>query len=150
MNKTKICNYLCIAMMAILLILQFAPFWSFDGGNASIQSYIWFPENYKPLTEMMQTEFGKDYNIGKIVFPMVAILLTTAVGIVLSVIKSDNPLVKIIPIAGTLIGIYGFLSKPDLRLGSTWVIQLVLCIAVIVTSALTIFCHLKEEQSEEN
>lgn len=148
MNKTKICNYLCIAMMAILLILQFTPFWSFDGGNASIQSYIWFPDDYKPLTEMMQTEFGKDYNIGELVFPMVAILLTTAAGIVLSIIKSDNPAVKIIPIAGTLIGIYGFLSKPDLRLGSTWVIQLILCIAVIATAALTIFYNLKEESKE--
>lgn len=148
MNKTKICNYLCIAMMAILLILQFTPFWSYDGGNASIQSYIWFPDNYKPLTEMLQTEFGKDYNVAKIVFPMVAILLTTAAGIVLSIVKSDNPAVKIIPIAGTLIGIYGFLSKPDLRLGSTWVIQLVLCIAVIVSAALTIFFNIKEENIE--
>ena len=60
-DKVSICNYICSALMVVLIVLQFIPYWSFGGQSSiingkeyqskkgqsiSINSYVWSnPEN---------------------------------------------------------------------------------------------------------
>lgn len=151
MKKTKIWNLVCVVLMAAVLVLQFAPFWEYgDGQSTSIQTYIWFPGDCNDLTAYLEAECGSDFNITSIVSVTVLTLVCMAAGVVCCLWQRDNLLVKLLPVIGGIAGIWGFLTKPCLRLGSTWVLQLVLCIAVIAAAVLSgILLHKEESDSKK-
>ena len=144
MKKTKIWNYVSAVMMLVVLVMQFMPFWHYDGMSTSIQTYIWFPTDQKDLTSYLTAQLGADYNINSIVLAPIVILVSYVAGIVLAVIKGDNPWCKLVPIIGSLVGIWGFLVKPAYHLGSAWVVQLILCIGVAATAVIAMVKELKE------
>lgn len=131
MKKSQICNYVGIALMALLLLLQFMPFW--DG--VSIQSYIWFPKEYTVIDSYIASQVGGDYNINSIIWIPIIILVFTVVGIVLSLIMSDNIFVGLVPLVCGLAGVYGYLVKAPLQLGTNWSIHLAVC-AILVFIAI--------------
>ena len=145
MEKSKIFNIITIVLMGALLVLHFMPFWSYDGISTSIQSYVWFPGNHAALETYIVGQVGVDYSINDIVLMPVLVLVLTVVGIVLCIWKSDIPFVSLIPLACGLAGIFGYASQPAMQLGTNWVLHLVVCIAMVVTSALTMVFHFKNE-----
>lgn len=138
MKKAKIMNLVCIAVMAVVVVVQFMPFWYYEGTSTSLQMYVWFPEKCKSLTKLLQDILGKDYAVGNIVLGPIALLVTPVVGIVLSIIKKDEYLMKLIPLVGGVVGAWGYLTQPALQLGSNWVLHLVLSIVMAVVSCATL------------
>ncbi len=128
MKKSQICNYVGIALMALLLLLQFMPFW--DG--VSIQSYIWYPKQYTVVDSYIAGQVGADYNINSIIWIPIIILVFSVLGIVLCALMSDSMLVSIAPFVCGIAGVYGYLVKRPLQLGTNWTIHLALCIALIL------------------
>jgi len=55
-NRTSACNLICALLMIILLVLHFAPFWTYgeNGETASIQGYVWFPTDHGALEKYIQ------------------------------------------------------------------------------------------------
>lgn len=145
MKKTKICNIMCIVLMAILFILHFMPFWSYDGMSTSIQSYVWFPTDHTELETYIAGQVGGDYSINSIILMPVIVLVTTVVGMVLCTIKPNNSWMALIPLGCGLAGIWGYLSKAAFRLGTNWVLHLIICIAMVAVAALRIYCSAKDE-----
>lgn len=145
MGKAKICNILCIVLMGVLLVLHFMPFWSYDGISTSIQTYVWFPTEHADLGTYIAGQVGGDYNINSIVLMPVLVLVLTVIGIVLCIIKSENLFVGLLPLGCGLIGIWGYLSKAAFRLGTNWVLHLMVCIAMVAAGALKMYFLAKEE-----
>lgn len=138
MKKTQICNYVCIALMAVLLVLQFIPFWSYDGMSTSIQSYIWFPTENAQLTAYLTAQLGEAYTINNIVWMPILVLVAAAVGVIICFLKSDEALTALIPLVCGLIGTWGYLAKPAFQLGGNWMFHLLVCIAMILMSVLAL------------
>lgn len=130
MKKAKIIGLISIVVMVAVLVIQFLPFWYYEGTSTSIQMYVWFPEKCKSLTKLLQEILGKSYAVGNIVLGPIALLVGSVVGIVLSVLgKKGKPiLAKAVPMVCGIVGVYGFLSQPALQLGSNWVLYLILSI----------------------
>ena len=54
----RICNYICVVLMLVILIFQFMPFWHYTDDeetfDTSIQSYVWFPGEYRELDDYLE------------------------------------------------------------------------------------------------
>ena len=124
----RICNYICVVLMLVILVFQFLPFWHYsteeESFATSIQTYIWFPGECRIL-----------------------VLVSGAVGIVLCLIKAKSAIVSLLPAICGISGIWGFLSTPAFQLGSNWVVSLVLCIAVLLVSLVSLLTLAKKEKA---
>lgn len=149
MKKSKICNFICIAFMGLLLILHFMPFWNYDGMSTSIQAYVWFPLDHVQLEEYIVAHvgehFGETYVVNQIILMPILVLFMAVAGIILCVWKPDNLFASILPLVCGSVGIWGYLCKPVFQLGTNWVLHLVVCIAMIVAAILRIVFGFKKE-----
>lgn len=145
MEKSKICNIMCILLMGVLLVLHFMPFWSYDGMSTSIQSYIWFPADHAPLDAYIAGQVGGEYSINSILLMPIIVLVATVIGIVLCISMSDNILVGLVPLGCGIVGVWGYLTKGAFQLGTNWVLHLVVCIAMIAVAALRMFFQAKND-----
>lgn len=145
MKKSKICNIICIVLMAVLFILHFMPFWSYDGTSTSIQTYVWFPTDNTALESYIAGQVGGDYSINSIILMPIIVLVTTVAGIILSISMPDNLFISLLPLGCGLVGIWGYLSKPAFQLGTNWVLHLIVCIAMVAAAALKMFLQAKNE-----
>ena len=145
-NTTQIVSFICAALSFLIVILQFTPFWQFDGGSVSIASYIWFPTDHSEVTDYLTGVLGNDYSINQIVVMHVLQLVLGVGGAVLCLMKSSSPLVVLVPAVTGAVGIWGFLSKPAYRLGGNWVFQLIIGIVLTVFAIVSLVYHLKKKQ----
>ena len=139
-------NILRAVLALALLILQFAPYWHFEGENeqsSSIQSYIWLPENHKELESYLSGEFDGDYSINDLVTMPALMLPMAAVALVLCVIKNDKWQASLLPAACGALGVWGYLTGAAFRLGSCWGLHLAVCIALLAASLLSVVLGLK-------
>ena len=139
MEKSKICNIICILLMGALLVLHFMPFWSYDGMSTSIQSYVWFPTDHAALESYIAGQVGGEYNINSIILMPVIVIVATVVGIVLCLSMSDNFFVGLVPLGCGLVGAWGYLTKAAFQLGTNWGLHLAVCIAMIAVAILKMF-----------
>lgn len=146
-SRTKLCNYVCAALTLCLLILQFTPFWHIGEDSYSINRYVWLECNNDEIASWFSSQLGTSVNINSIVISSVLILLLGVGGVVLCIMKSNVGLTALLPAFCSIVGIITFMNKPVFRLGSTWVIQLILCIAILAFAIMTlIFGYKKSEQ----
>ena len=132
MKKTKIFDYVCIAVMLGVVVVQFLPFWFYEGQSTSTQMYIWFPDKCKTLTKLLKEILGKDYNINHVVLGPAALLIAPVVACVLYVIKPKNYFIRILPVVAAVIGLWMYLSHPVFALGSYYAIHLISIVIYIV------------------
>ncbi len=145
MEKSRICNIICVLLMGVLLVLQFLPFWSYDGMSTSIQSYVWFPTDHAALNTYIAGSVGGEYSINSIVLMPILVLVTAVIGIVLCITMSDNIFVGLLPLGCGLAGIWGYLTKAALQLGTNWGLHLAVCIGMLAVAALRIFFMIKNK-----
>ena len=133
MTKTKLISYISVILLAVLLVLQFMPYWQYpttvknkETGDkeevmvsASMQSYVWLVDENKDLSKIIQTELeNKDFVVDDIIgFPII-ILVLGVLGIVFLLIKSDNFAFTLLPLAAGIIGIACLLTIPALKISS--------------------------------
>ena len=85
--------------------------------------------------------------MGQIIGMPILVLVSGAVGIVLCIIKAKSALVSLLPAICGISGIWGFLAVPAFQLGSNWVVSLVLCIAVLLVSLVSLLSLAKKEKA---
>lgn len=138
-------TYVSVALMGLLLILHFMPYWSYEGISTSIQTYIWSPSDHAQLETYLASQIGGEFSINNILLMPILVLVMTVAGIILCLWKWETPLMSLIPLFCGLVGVWGYLFKPAFQLGSNWVLHLVVCIGMIASSALTLVFASKNE-----
>lgn len=91
-GKKKLFAYAAVASCALAFILQFVPFWFFDGKTATINGYIWLPftEKSKELGRWIAAEGGKPFKIDDILlFPIIQ-MITSGISVVNLIINGAN------------------------------------------------------------
>ena len=131
-NKTAMCMVICAVLMAILLFLQFAPFWHYGeaGETCSISSYVWFPGDHKALENWLISQ-ADGHDLNSFVGMPILILVLSAIGTVICLLKPDKSLTPVLPVGCGLAGVIGYLGTPALRLGAGWVWHLLICVALL-------------------
>jgi len=142
LKHTKTCNLLCTILAFLLLVLNFLPFWSYDGMQTSIQGFVWFPNNHEPLTAWFAGQIP-DYEINGVVGTPILILLGTIASVVVTIWKKESPLAAVVPAVCGILSILGYLTNPILRLGNTWVLHLIVSILLLAAALFTCFVPIK-------
>lgn len=151
MKRTRMINLICIIFMLVLLILQFAPFWHYGepAETASIQGYVWFPTNHKALESYLQTATGNSsLTINNFLLMPIGILFICVSGMILCAMKSGYAYSTIPPFAAGVCGMIGFLSNEGFRLGSTWILQLILCLALCASGVYQMIAYMQSKKAE--
>lgn len=148
--KTRVCNVVCALLALCLLILQFTPFWDYGSGSMSISGYVWLDCSNTEIASWFSTQLGSESNINSIVITAVLVLLLGAASVIVCLIKSDIGLASLLPAATSLCALYAFAFKPVFRLGSTWIIQLVLSVVMLVFAVMAIVYGFKKNEQEES
>lgn len=146
----KIHSYICAALMLLLLVLQFMPFWHYgEQGelSASINAYIWLPMDHNDLTDYLTASIGDDYVINQILFMPIVTLILEACGIPFCLFKSKHPASLLFPAACGFAGVWGYLTKPAFRLGANWGVHLALCIAMLLVAACALYTEYRSKKN---
>jgi len=144
--SVKLCNVVCVILMAVLLILQFTPFWELDGQQISIGGYIWFPTSHEDLTSHFQEAINADFKVDSLVLSSLIQLLLPAVGIGLLIYNRES---LCIPICAAVCGVgtaWSFLSKAAFRLGNNWYLYLVLGIVLMLVAVASVYLRYKHPE----
>lgn len=148
-GKTRLCNVVCAFLTLCLVILQFTPFWNFGDETRSINGYVWCDSGNTEIVDWFGAQLGVEPGIGSILSTSILVLFLGVAGIVACIIKSDTGFAALLPAATSLSALYAFMFKPVFRLGSTWVIQAALSIAILVFAVMAFICGLKKNGQGE-
>lgn len=148
MTKQRAINLCCAALMILLMILQFTPFWHYGDPqtSTSIQGYVWFPSENSKLDGYIQAETGNaDFSINNVLTMPILELILCAIGIVLCIAKSESSLIGLLPAAAGLVGTFGYLTNPAFHLDSGWVLHMLLCLIMLILSAYGLISELPRQ-----
>ena len=136
MSDSKVTKWMqisCAVMLAALIMLQFAPFWQVGdeaGSSASINAYVWFPENNKDVGKYLEGAI-EGFTINSIVPANVLVWVLGVAGVILACVQNGHVVTSLVHLAAGACGAWGYLTLPALQLGSGWGLHLVLCIGLI-------------------
>lgn len=136
MSDSKVTKWMqisCAVMLAALIMLQFAPFWQVGdeaGSSASINAYVWFPENNKDVGKYLEGAI-EGFTINSIVPTNVLVWVLGVAGVILACVQNGHVMTSLVHLAAGACGAWGYLTLPALQLGSGWGLHLVLCIGLI-------------------
>ena len=136
-GSVKGLNLVCAVLMAVLLALQFVPFWTVEDSQVSISSYVWFPGEHKDLEGQLTAQV-EGYTLSGMVPMPILLLVLSAAGVVLCIVKRDNALSALVPAACGVIGTIGYLTQPAFRLGSGWELHCLASAAMACVAAVTL------------
>ena len=133
MEKSRICNYGCVILMGVLLILHFIPFWNIGGHNLSIQNYVWFIYKYPEVESFFIAQNGA-FSVNVFVLMPILVLVLTILGIIFCIKIDDEYSTTLLPLACGLVGIWGYLSRPEFQLGNAWGLHLAVRILMVIAA----------------
>ena len=149
-GKTKEFSLVCAALMAILLVLQFMPFWHFADGEeqaaVSISSYIWFPADNGGVDDYLSAAI-EDFSINQMLVTPILLLVLCAVGVVFCLMRAGSLPVLLLPLAAGLTGVIGYLTTPALQLGGNWLLHLLISALLLLASAAGMILNQKESRA---
>lgn len=148
MNRVSVVNIVCAVLMLALLVMQFTPFWQYgeEGATASIGSYIWFPTKNAEVESYLKANVD-GFAIDQLVTVAVLMLVLSAAGAALCLIKPQMAITPVVTIACGLVGVYACLAKPALRLGMHWGLHLALCAGMLLLGALALYWKARESKT---
>ncbi len=164
LSKNQICSIVCIVLLVLVMAAQFLPYWhgeftevSIVNGekveitdtSLSIAQYVWFPKDHTNFGRWLGMEAVKinpeasmEIDLNDFVFVPALQLLLGLIGIVALSIKFGKYQASIFAGVTGLLGLWGFITSPYLKVGSLgWlfiVIDALLVIACVVTFVLGI------------
>ena len=144
-NKTVVWNVLGAVLMAILLVMQFTPFWQYGeaGESCSISSYVWFPNDNGDVESWLEGQI-EDFSINDVILVPILVLLLGFLGVVICLLKRDARMAALLPTACGAVGTIGYLGNAALKLGNNWGFHLLLCIAIAAAGVLCLTSANKE------
>ena len=148
-NKRAAIHIFCAVLMAILLILQFTPFWHYGeaGESCSIGSYVWFPSDCKALETWLCDQI-ENHDLNRFVGMPILMMALIAVGAVLCLIKPEQGITAVLPTLCGAAGIICYLTVPALKLGSSWAWHLLICIALLALGVIGLVQWYKDLRAE--
>lgn len=152
-------KYISALVALASVVLQFIPFWDagkLEGaehfGKVSISQYMWFPQSeklkvvgvkykFKSFEEAIKAWIEDPYyyinqTINVTVFVFILCVLTFIFCVFTNKIWNI-----ILPFAAGLVGLVGYMTRPEMQLGSNWQVHVVL-FAVLIVSAIQSACIL--------
>lgn len=151
-KQLKMLHYVSAALLAMILICQFTPFWHFstESGavSSSISGYIWFPADHADLESCLKEQAGPDFRVDQLVLPSVLVMLLSAAGVVLCLIRNERRWTGLLPLSCGIIGTWGSLTHTAFRLGSFHWLYLILYVLVMLLGAYTLFLAFRKDKSE--
>ncbi|MBQ8952614.1 MAG: hypothetical protein IJ048_00730 [Clostridia bacterium] len=149
MSKTRLFNFICAALMLILLVLQFTPFWRYGDPEqtASIQGYVWMPSDHSALEKQLQADLDdSSFTVEHILAMPILVMILCAVGIVFCLIKSENAFISLLPAFAGLIGAWGYAAGAAFHQGGNWGLHLALCIIIFALGAISVAGGVRERK----
>ena len=143
---TIICSSVCMLVIAILIALQFTPYWTFTDSNnteqtISIGDYVWFPNEDVSNDfedEVKATVFpGQRMTDNKVVneivmYPAITFGIAVFAFITCFLGRKNQVVTGIATLITGAVGIIGYVSSPSLALSSSWTLHLVVAVVVVV------------------
>ena len=149
MSDSKVTKWMqiaCAVMAAALIMLQFAPFWQVGdeaGSSASVNAYVWFPENHKDVGRYLEANV-EGYTINSIVPANVLVWVLGVAGVILACVQNGHVLTSVVHLAAGACGAWGYLTLPAMQLGSGWLLHLALCLALVACGVTGVAAAIKE------
>ena len=129
----------CAVLIALVLVLQFVPFWQHETGSASINAYVWLPSSHSETTALLKGALGEDFTVGAMVSGPAAELVCGIVGLVLCLFCQKSIFAPLMATATGVVGTVAYLATPALQLGACWGGHLVACLLLAAVGAVTIW-----------
>lgn len=147
-GKIRFLNFVNMALVSCLLILQFTPFWHYSGKTTTINGYVWLNPGDTEITKWFASQLGTTPEINSIVMSSVLILLSGIVSVILCIKFSKVGQIAIAPAICGIVRLYTYLAKPVFKLGSNWWLHLILSIAILLIAITTLVLHYKTSGQE--
>ena len=125
------------------MLLQFLPFWTTGDGavTMSIQEYIWWPLE-KPdgpaMTKYFQGLYGSEWLIGDIVMTPCMTLICAIITFFFGIKRPNRLWMNIVYLCGGIVGLVGYLGDPMYQLNPIYIVQVILCALLVVTSIVNV------------
>lgn len=145
--KVKTSCRICAALLLLLIVLQFTPFWHLGEPekSVSLNGYVWMPTDHKDLENWLASEAeGANVTAGHLVAMPLLVLVLGVATIILCIMQSDNVYSLLAPCAAGCIGMIGYLKEAALHLGSNWGVHLALCIVIMLLAVWGFICGIRE------
>lgn len=113
-------NAFCVLLLAILVVLQFVPFWELNGEQVSIGGYVWLPTEHTELTAYFADKITPKFKVDSLVFSSLLQLVVPVVGIILFLYNRESIFVPCCTAAAGAGGVWSYLCKPAFRFGMNW------------------------------
>lgn len=130
-NPVKVGNLLCALLMALLVVLQFVPFWNVEGEGISAMGYLGFPDDHSNLTSWLNQSVEGGFEINQIVGWVFFGTVACIVGVILCVKYREKAPAALMPVMAGILGLLYCATEPAFRMGSVWVLHLVLYILLL-------------------
>ena len=146
-GKSNIIKKMNAGFMLLMLVMQWFPFWSYEGRSVSIGAYFWLPKTYKDMDNFLVSVMP-DYHVNSFAYIFLIITLVSVAGIVLALWKSKFMLVSLFPLAAGVLGVYAFSTRVILQMGSTWIVQLLLYAVMALLAVMAFVIDIMEKKKK--
>lgn len=140
----KFSNIVCLVLLAVILVLQFTPFWSVDGQGISIGTYIWFPTEHTEVTTYMQSNVSESFNVLSLVGSHCLILVGAVFAAFFFLKNTESINCTIFSVIAGIGGLWGYGTKAAYQLGNNWTLHLLICILLTVAAAVGLVVHIRK------
>ena len=135
-------NAFCVLLLAILVVLQFVPFWELNGAQVSISGYIWFPLDHVELTAQFVETVSPEFRVDSLVLSSLLLLVVPGAGIVLFLYDRESIFVPCCTAAAGAGGVWSYLCKPAFRFGMNWSMHFAFAILLFAVAMIPIVVRL--------
>ena len=139
-NK-KLFSIILAVLMAGTIVMQFLPFWNNGETTCSIQRMLWFPDDQPEIQSYIESMSGSPFNIDSVVWLTLGTMICSVLGFCFSLFKPNTLLPSIFSTCSGFFGVWNYLSRPVLRLGSLWGIHLAVSILMLILGT---FCLISQ------
>ena len=145
-NPTKAWNIVCAALILVLLVTQFLPFWHYGEPDqtVSISSFVWLLTDHDAVSGALSTATGENVTVNTVFAPAVLLMCFGIAGLALILWKSESGLIAAVPLLTGAMGFWQYLGKSAYRFGDGWVLHFALCAVLAVISAWRICAWAKQ------
>lgn len=133
LRPTMLIGIAAAALMLVLVILNFVPYWLYQGQSVSLGGYIWRPYEHSDFTNLFKSYFGKSFKVTLLfALPLALTLIANAAGTVLCTIRSAKVSSYLLPIASGILGLSALLMTPAFKLSGLWIAHVILYALVLL------------------
>ena len=140
----------CMAVVVIIIALQFLPFWTFVGKECgeqtvSIGEYMWFPNS--PVADEFEKFANAEAFAGQgldvkykvvnaiVMFPAISFGLACAAFVFAILKRKTNFIPSVMATIAALANVISYATNAALRMSDNWVLHLIIAIVALVIAA---------------